>query len=98
MKTINLENLKDAANRLLFDMSEEEYKTLLKEFDTISAQMKIIAMDETIDEYSPMVFPFPCTVDALREDEPITPNSREEILKNAKNKVAGQIKVPKVVS
>jgi hypothetical protein len=29
MKEINLEVLKDAANRLMFDMSPEEYQTLL---------------------------------------------------------------------
>lgn len=98
MKKVTIESLKDAANRLLFDMSEEEYKTLLKEFDTISAQMKIIAEDKSIESNTPMVFPFPCEVNALREDIAVKPSSREEILKNAKNKVAGQIKLPKVVS
>ena len=29
MKEYNLEVLKDAANRLLFDMSDKEYQTLL---------------------------------------------------------------------
>lgn len=98
MKKVDLESLKDAANRLLFDMSDSEYKTLLEEFETIKAQMKIIVEDKSIDSISPMFFPFDVSSDALREDEPIIPNSREEILKNAKNKVAGQIKLPKVVS
>jgi len=98
MKEVNLENLKDAANRLLFDMSEEEYKTLLEEFKTIKEQLKEIAEDKKIDEYTPMIYPFDVTTDALREDIPSTPTDRNEILKNAKNKVAGQIKLPKVVS
>ena len=41
MKEYNIEVLKDAANRLLFDMSEEEYKTLLEEFDIITKQCKM---------------------------------------------------------
>ena len=41
MKEYNLEVLKDAANRLLFDMSDEEYQTLLNEFDIIIKQMNV---------------------------------------------------------
>ena len=98
MKEVTLAQLKEAANRLLFDMSEGEYKTLLHEFKTITAQMKIISEDPEIDSYEPMVYPFPCEVNALREDETIKPTSRDEILKNAKNKLAGQVKVMKVNS
>ena len=96
MKEVNLANLKDAANRLLFDMSEYELNTLLKEFKVIKAQMELIANDKTIDSYEPMSFPFPVSTTYLRDDVPTTPNSREEILSNASNKVAGQIKIAKV--
>lgn len=96
MKTVDLKKLQIAANRLCFDMSEEEYQTLLNEFKTVVKQMELIAEDKTIDQYEPMVYPFPCDVTILREDEPIKPSSRDEILKNAKNKLAGQIKVKKV--
>lgn len=96
MKSVDLKKLQIAANRLCFDMSDEEYQTLLNEFKTVIKQMELIAEDKTIDQYEPMVYPFPCTIDALREDETITPSSRDEILKNAKNKLAGQIKVKKV--
>lgn len=96
MKTVDLKKLQIAANRLCFDMSDEEYQTLLNEFKTVVKQMELIAEDKTIDQYEPMVYPFPCEVNALREDEPIKSSSRDEILKNAKNKLAGQIKVKKV--
>ena len=96
MKEINIANLKDAANRLLFDLSESEYQTLLKEFNTIVKQMEIIAKDKSIDQYSPMIFPFEVATDYLREDIPVKPTSRDEILKNANNKMAGQIKIAKV--
>lgn len=96
MKSVDLKKLQIAANRLCFDMSDKEYQTLLNEFKTIVKQMELIAEDKSIDQYEPMVYPFPCEIDTLREDEPIKPTSRDEILKNAKNKLAGQVKVKKV--
>lgn len=96
MKSVDLKKLQIAANRLCFDMSETEYQTLLNEFKTVVKQMELIAEDKSIDQYEPMVYPFPCEVDTLREDEPIKPTSRDEILSNATNKLAGQVKVKKV--
>jgi len=98
MKEVTLEGLKELANRLLFDMSDSEYKTLLEEFKTVVKQMEVISLDKTIDSYEPMSFPFPCEVTNLREDIPTASLDRNEALKNAKNKLAGQIKLPKVVS
>lgn len=97
MKEYNKDVLKDAANRLLFDMTEEEYDTLLSEFDIVTKQMTLIGEDSSVDEYEPMVFPFECTTSFLREDEPTTPLTKEETIKNANNKQDGQIKLPKVV-
>lgn len=97
MKEYTIEILKDAAKRLLLDMSEEEYETLLKEFDIVTKQMDIIGSNKDIDKYEPMAFPFECTTDFLREDVPEEPLSREDALKNSKRKVGGQIKLPKVV-
>ena len=97
MKKYDLNVLKDAANRLLFDMSEEEYKTLLEEFDIITKQMRMIGEDASLDEEEPMVFPFDVKTTFLREDVPGTPLDREEAIKNANNKTGGQIKLPKVV-
>ena len=97
MKKYDLNVLKDAANRLLFDMSEEEYKTLLEEFDIITKQMRMFGEDESLDEEEPMVFPFDVKTTFLREDVPGTPLDREEAIKNANNKTGGQIKLPKVV-
>ena len=58
MKAYNKEVLKDAAHRLLFDMSESEYDTLLDEFNIITKQMLVIGEDPSIDQYKPMTFPF----------------------------------------
>ena len=97
MKEYNINVLKDAANRLLLDMSEDEYKTLLDEFDIVTKQMKAIGNNKELDKIEPMVFPFEIFTTELREDVAKEPLTREQALKNSQRKVGGQIKLPKVV-
>ncbi len=97
MKEINLDVLRDAANRLLFDMSDEEYRTLLEEFGVLTRQMETIGRIEGLEGFEPMTFPFNCETDYLREDEPETPLAREEALRNAGSVQDNEIKLPKVV-
>ena len=97
MKEVNREVLKDAALRLMFDMSDEQYETLEKEFEIIIKQMSLIGEIDGVDEVEPMTFPFNATTDYLREDVAETPLTKEEVLSNAKDVLDGQIKLPKVV-
>lgn len=97
MRAVNKEILKGIANKLMFDMDESEYDTLLEEFDTVMKQMELISQIEGVDEASPMVFPFDVTTTFLREDVPTTPLSNEDTLKNASDVIEGQIRLPKVV-
>ena len=97
MKPVNKDVLKDAANRLLFDMKDEEYDTLLKEFGAIQHQLELIGNIEGVDSVEPMTFPFDVSISYLREDEPSQPLKQEESLKNSHDVVLGQIKLPKVV-
>lgn len=97
MKKVSLELLKNCANNLMFDMEDEEYQTLLNEFDLLLDQMSLIGQIEGLDEEEAMTFPFDCHTDYLREDEEKTPLSVQEVLLNAKDVAAGQIKLPKVV-
>ncbi|MCX5775621.1 MAG: hypothetical protein NTV44_04595 [Firmicutes bacterium] len=97
MKEINKNVLKDAANRLLFDMTEEQYDLLEKEFAILTKQMNLIGQIKGVDEFEPMTFPFDVSNDLLREDVSSTPLPREVALANAKDIVDGQIKLPKVV-
>lgn len=97
MKQVTLDVLKDAANRLMLDMSEQEYLTLLKEFDVMIAQMSLIKEVKGVDDVEPMTFPFECTTSFLREDEQGETLSVEEVLLNAKVVEDNQIKIPKVV-
>lgn len=97
MKNINKETLKMAANKLMFDMSEEQYNHLLNEFDVIVSQMNLIGKIEGVDNATPMTFPFDVTSTKLREDVATTPLDRDVALKNAKDVVDGQIRLPRVV-
>ena len=97
MKAVNKTILKDAANKLMFDMSDEQYDQLVNEFDIITTQMKLIGEIPGVDEASPMTFPFDVTNTYLREDVATKPLDRENALRNAKDVVDGQIRLPKVV-
>ena len=63
MKTINKDVLKDAANRLLFDMKDSEYDTLLSEFDSIQHQLSLMEKNEGVNETTPMTFTFDVSID-----------------------------------
>ncbi len=97
MQKISKELLKKCANNLMFDMNENEYDTLLKEFDELIDQMKLIDKIEGLDSLEPMTFPFECSTSFLREDIEQEMLSIDEVLLNAKDVVNGQIKLPKVV-
>ena len=97
MRKITKETLQEAATKLMFTLTEEELDTLVKEFDIIVKQMKLIGEIPGVDNVEPMTFPFECSVDYLREDVATKPVDRDEILKNAKDVVDGQIRLPKVV-
>lgn len=97
MKEVNFEVLQEAANKLMFNLTDEEIERLLKEFQIIIQQMELIGGIKGVDKVEPMTFPFDVTNDYLREDKAAEPLNREEALKNAKDVVDGQIRLPKVV-
>lgn len=97
MKVINKEILKNTAEKLMLEFTEEEYDRLVEEFDIIIKQMELIEDIDGVDQAERMTFPFEVTNSYLREDEPNEPLSKEEVLKNAPEVSNGQIKLPKVV-
>ena len=97
MKKITKELLKESANKLMFDMSDEQYNKLLSEFDVILTQMDLIGQIDGVDDATPMTFPFDVTSTFLREDVSEEPLDRDEALRNAKDVVDGQIRLPRVV-
>lgn len=95
---IEKEKLRNYANKLMFDMNEEEYETLQEEFQIILKQMDIISKIPNISDVNPMTFPFRLDDErVLREDEIGDYLAVGEVLENAKHQVNDQVKVPKVV-
>ena len=85
------------ANNLMFDMSDEQYEVLLKEFDVLTKQMELLGEIDGLENVSPMTFPFDIYTDYLRDDVEEPSLSKDDILRNAKDVVDGQIKLPKEV-
>jgi len=97
MKNVDKQMLKEAANKLMFDMDDNEYETLLKEFSVVTRNMELIGKIKGVDDAMPMTFPFEVSNDFLREDIATEPLNRDVALKNASEVVEGQIRLPKVV-
>ncbi len=97
MKEVNIDVLKNVANSLMFDMSDDEYRLLEGEFNTIIRQMELIHNIKGVNEISPMTFPYEVTTTVLRDDEPSDVISTEDALKNAKDVIENQIRIPRVL-
>ncbi len=96
---IKKEDLKKYAAKLMFDMEDSEYETLLREFEMILKNMDRIANISNLSSVKPMTFPFvtyqaKCREDVVIEDVVL---STSDVLKNSKHTVHDQVKVPKVV-
>lgn len=94
---ITKELLKKYASKLMFDMKDEEYETLQKEFDVMLKQMELIGKIEGIDEVEPMTFPYEYILDEYRSDDEIYQVENSVILSNAKEVEGRELSVPKVV-
>lgn len=94
---IEKDKLKEYANKLMFDMDDEEYSVLQDEFEVILKQMDLIGKIPDIEKVSPMTFPYKNEDVELREDEVGDYLTVSEVLENAKHQVNDQVKVPKVV-
>jgi len=94
---ITKEKLKNYANKLMFDMNDDEYETLLKEFDVISKYMDLFGEIENIESVEPMTFPFELDSIELRNDSDSRNIEIEDALSNTGSKKGREIRVPKVV-
>ncbi len=94
---IEKEKLQDYARKLMFEMNDEEYKTLQEEFEVILKQMDLISKIDNITNVEPMTYPFELNNVNLREDIVNNELTTNDILINVSDKENNQIKVPKVV-
>ena len=91
--------LDNLAKKLMFKMNDEEYKTLENEFDVILKQMEFIDKIDSIEEVTPMTFPFELNLDDdyLREDVYKNEIDFNDMVINVKDYDDNRVKVPKVV-
>lgn len=90
------EELKNLASKLMFDMKDEEYETLSKEFEFMLNEMNKIENYNNGKNIEPLFHPFEIEV-SLRKDETKDLITTNEALLNVKEKIGNEIKVPKVV-
>ena len=89
--------LKELANKLMFTMDEEEYDTLVQEFEIILKQMDLIGKIKGIQEVEPLIYPFPLDNVCPREDVVAEEIPIDDILLNSGSNLYSQVKLPKVV-
>ena len=96
---ISKSELEILAKRLMFEMNDDEYETLEKEFDVILKQMDLIGNIKNIDNVEPMFFPFELELDDnyLREDIYVNEIDFDDMKINVKDYEDNRVKVPKVV-
>lgn len=97
MQKITRENIQDYALKLMFRMKEEEYDSFEKEFETILSHMDLIGKIDGIENVETMTFPFVNDDVTLREDVANSSLTTEDALKNAKDVIYDEIKVPKII-
>lgn len=96
---ITKDKLELYAKKLMFEMNDSEYETLMNEFEIILKQMEFIGNIKDIDKVSPMTFPFDLELDDsyLREDLSNNEICFEDMKVNVKEYENDMVKVPKVV-
>ena len=97
MQKITRENIQDYALKLMFKMKDEEFDSFEKEFETILKHMDLIGQIDNIEKVKPMTFPFYNEDVILRDDVATSTLTPDEALKNAKETIYDEVKVPKVV-
>ena len=91
------EMLDDYANKLLFDLTDDENKLLISEFDVIKEHMEIISNIEGIEKVKPLSYPQDVYTTNLRSDDTIDLLTSDEALANCHDKMEDVAIVPKVV-
>lgn len=89
-------NYKALANKLMFDLSDEEVKAAESEFQTFLQQLSLLDQIDTTD-VEPMVYPLSPVTTYMRDDEPADVLTQKEVLDNVRRVKVGHVHVPKVV-
>lgn len=97
MNKFTSEMVDNYANKLLFNLTEDENKLVLDEFEVIDKTIDLINEIEGLNELEPMTHTLDDFEVDLREDIPEESIKVEDALKNAGATEGREIEVPKVV-
>lgn len=90
------EYFKSLAHNLMFDLSDEEADSIVKEFGTLESQMHLLDAVNT-EGVEEMIYPFEEATTFLREDVVSNVITQEEAMSNVTKKIEGHFVLPKVV-
>lgn len=96
VKQLSKEKIKQLANHLMFDLSDQEMEDIQHEFATLLKQMELLNDIDT-QGVEPMVFPYEINSTSLRNDEMSEHLTIEEVFVNAPDAQDDYFVVPKVV-
>ena len=96
---ITKDKLEEYAKKLMFEMNDNEYKTLEDEFEVILKQMEFIDNIKDIEDVEPMIYNFDLELNDnyLREDIASNQICFDDMKINVKEYENNMVKVPKVV-
>ena len=97
MKELTKENAVDYAQKLMFNIKEEELDNLVEEFKVMAQQLEHLDKIAGISEVEPMTHPFINAETTFREDKISRTITKEEAFSNCKDLIDNEVKVPKVV-
>ena len=90
------EEIKVLANKLMFDVTEEEIKDIENGFAELEGMLKFFDEINT-DGVEEMIYPFDDETDFFREDKEDSVLSQSDVLANAGKVISGHVVVPKVL-
>ena len=96
MEKFSKETLKGLANRVMFNLSDQECEELQGEFEDYLKQLDLLNKIDT-ENVEEMVYPFDTPTFYIRKDEVSHVLSTEDALKNAPHVSENYVVVPKVV-
>ncbi len=86
------------ADELMFDLTPEENKMVLDEFEIIDRDCEVVSRIPGIEDTEPMTHCLDDFVVELREDEAIESTPIEDLLANADEIFDREVELPKVVN
>ena len=96
MEKFSKETLKDLANRVMFDLNDQECEELQEEFDIYLKQLDLLNKINT-DNVEEMAYPFETPTFYIRKDEVSHVLTVEDAMKNVPHASENYVVVPKVV-